>query len=119
MGRRVGGIINIKADGDLLEAKGNWTYDLGAPQREAVAGAGRVHGFKETPKPAFVEGAITDRQGLDVKRLQNIEDATVVLELANGKTIVLRDAWYAGDGQGSTEEGELNVRFESEEGEEV
>ena len=39
-------------------------------------------------------------------------DETIVLELANGKVISLNNAWFAGDGNFSTEEGELEARFE-------
>lgn len=113
MSRRVGGIIEVKVDGNVYRAKGSWTFDLGVPQREAVVGSDRVHGFKEEPKVAFVEGVITDGADVSLETLHQITGATVILQLANGKTIVFREAYYAGDGQVTTEEGEANVRFES------
>jgi len=36
----------------------------------------------------------------------------VTLQVANGKTIVLRNAWFAGEGTVQTEEGNIAVRFE-------
>jgi hypothetical protein len=33
--------------------------------------------------------------------------------------IALRDAWYAADGEGNTEEGNIKVRFEGKSGEEI
>ena len=111
--KRVGGIIEIKLDGRILDAKGDFTYNLGLPKREAVMGSDGVHGYKETPQVAFIEGIITDRDDLDLKDLLASKEVTVTLTLANGKTIVLRDAWYANEGTGNTAEGEIPFRFES------
>lgn len=117
---RVGGLIFIKVDGEVLKAKGAFTYNLGLGKREAVMDAGGgVAGYKESPQVPFIEGACTDSDELDVKSLLETKDATVTLELANGKTIVLRKAYYAADGQVGTEEGELQVRFEGFSAEEI
>ena len=40
MTRRVGGIISIKVNGEVYNAKGNFTYNLGRPMKEAVVGHG-------------------------------------------------------------------------------
>ena len=119
MANRVGGIINFKVDGALFKAKGSFTYNIGRPVRESVIGADTVHGFLERPQVAFIEGAITDDQTLNLKSLVEVNGATVTLELANGKVVVLRDAYFAGEGSGTSEEGEIAVRFESAFGEEV
>lgn len=119
MGNRVGGIIELKINGSIMAAKGNFTYNLGRTKKEAVLGADRVHGYKETPQVAFIEGEITDRDTLDLEALANTTDATVYLRLANGKLIVLRQAWYAAEGTGNTEEGNIGVRFEGMSGEEI
>lgn len=110
---RVGGILYLKIDGNQLKAKGNFTYNLGIPKRESVMGADGVHGFKETPQPAFIEGEITDHSTLDLAALLKTEEATATLELNNGKVIVLRDAFYAADGNAQTEEGNVQMRLES------
>ncbi len=116
---RVGGIIEFKANGELYSAKGNWTYNLGRPKRESVVGSDVVHGYKEMPQVPFIEGAITDRSDMDLASLLELADATVTLQLANEKIIVLRNAVFAGDGNASTEEGEIEVRFEGLSAEEV
>lgn len=116
---RVGGLISVKVNGDILYAKGNFTYNLGIPKKEGVVGADRTHGFKETPQIAYIEGEITDRQEMSLEDLQATVDATITLELANGKVIVLRNAWYASEGVGNTEEGNVECRFEAMSAEEV
>lgn len=119
MSQRKGGLISLKVNGELHFAKGNFTYNLGLPRKEAIVGADRVHGYKETPQIPFIEGEITDRQELSLEALQATTDATVTLELANGKVIVLRQAWYASEGTGNTEEGNIECRFEGMSAEEV
>ena len=82
-------------------------------------GADTIHGYKEEPKAQFIEGAITDSDELDLAGFQAITDATITLELANGKVIMLREAFYAADGDVTTGEGEIQVRFEAIDGEEI
>jgi predicted heme/steroid binding protein len=116
--RRAGQIF-IKANGYQYDAKGSFTYNLGHNKRDAIVGHDAVHGFKTLPQPPFVEGIITDSGNLDVEGVLDIEDATVTLELANGKVILLSEAWYAHEGGITTEEGEIPIRFEGIKAEEI
>ena len=109
----------MQVNGEVYDAKGSWSYNLGRPMREAILGSDTVHGYKETPQVAFIEGEITDRSSLDLARLVTMTDATVTLELANGKVIALRDAWFSGEGTGNSEEGNISVRFEGSGAEEI
>lgn len=117
--RRVGGTISLKINGELFNAKGEFTYNIGVPKKEAVVGSDQVHGFKETPQVAMIEGAITDTDEFDLEALQSLRDATATLQLANGKIIVVREAFYASDGNVGSDEGEIEFRIEGISGEEV
>lgn len=117
--QRRAGIIQLAINGELHEAKGNFTYNFGAPKREAIIGADKVHGFKETPTVPKIVGEITDRGTLDVAGLVNLEDATITLSLANGKVFVLRQAWYAGDGDVQTDEANIQLELHGVSGEEI
>ena len=119
MSNKRAGILYLKVDGEIRDAKGNFNYNLGRPKREAIVGADTVHGYKETPQVAFVEGEITDKGDLNVSQILNIEDSTITLELRNGKTIVFKEAWFAGDGNIGTEEANIAVRFEAKGAEEI
>lgn len=119
MNRRVGGILFLKVDGELFQAKGEFTYNINKVKRESVVGVDAVHGFSETPKAIYFEGAITDSDELDLQAFQTIRDATATLELANGKVIVFREAFYAADGDVTSSQGEIQVRFEAIDGEEI
>lgn len=112
MAQRRGGIIQVAVDGVVHDCKGEYSYNLGRPKREAVVGEDRIHGYFETPQVGFIEGAITDRGDLDVEALVGLTGVTVTLTLANGKVIALSDAWYAADGTGTTKEGQFELRFE-------
>lgn len=119
MSQRRAGLIQLQVNGESQDAKGSFNYNLGRPKREAIIGADAVHGFRETPQVAFIEGEITDRGTLDLAKLVTTEDATVTLTLANGKVVVLREAWWAGEGTVATEEANIAVRFEGAGAEEI
>jgi hypothetical protein len=119
MTQRRGGIIQIQVDGEVFDAKGSFSYNIGRPMREAIEGSDIIHGYKETPQVAFVEGEITDRDTLVLDDLVTFRDVTVMLTLANGKNIAIYNAWFAGEGTGNTEEGNIGVRFEGSSGEEI
>lgn len=117
--QRRAGLLQLQVNGEIQDAKGEFSYSLGTPKRTAIVGSDSVHGYKEEPQVAFIEGMITDRLTLDVAALSTITGATITLALANGKTISLRQAWYAGDATVKTGEGEIVVRWEGKSGQEI
>ncbi len=117
--QRRSGTIEVQMNGEVLEAKGGWTYNPGLFKREAIVGSRAISGFKETKLVPFIEGEITDRGALDLAKLYGADDVTVTLTLANGKVFVLRNAWWAGDGDVGTEDANIACRFEGLSGEEV
>ncbi len=117
--QRRAGLIELKVGGEIQSAKGSFSYNLGRPKRETMIGSDGVHGYKEMAQIAFIEGAITDRSDLDVAALVVARDVTVTLTIGNDKMVVLRDAWFAGEGTVSTEEAEISVRWEGANAEEI
>lgn len=118
--KRIGGTISIQVNGAVYAAKGDWSWNLGAPKRSVIKGPdNQAHGYKEEPQVAFIEGKFTDRGDMDMLALTGLVNATVTLALATGKIIVLRDAVYAAEGTGTTAESEVDARFEGASGEEV
>ena len=117
---RRGGVIFFKVDSVLRDAKGSFTYNIGAPKRDPIMNADLTPaGYKEMGQVPFIEGVVTDARDLTLSNLLNITDATITLELANGKVISQRNSWFAGEGNVTTEEGEIAVRFEGLESEET
>lgn len=120
MSQRVGGPFRLSRNGVQLKAAGDATYNLGFPKREMVMGPNGANGYKDVPQVAFIEVEITDDGSLDFKDLCTAGADTITLELANGKTVVLPDAVFAGEGTGSTADGKLTARWESQkQGEEI
>ena len=117
--QRRAGTIAVQVNGEVQDAAGEFTYNLGRPKRSAMVGADSVHGYMEEPQVAFIEGTLRDRRTLDVAKLAEITNATITLQLANGKVIVLRDAWFAGEGNVTTREALITVRFEGASAEEI
>lgn len=108
----VGGKITISVNGVRYRAKGKFKYNLGGYTQTEVLGHEGVEGFKKMPRPPMLEGVITDSGDFEVVRdLYNIENATVLLELANGKNITFQEAFYSGTGDIDTEEGEIEFKM--------
>lgn len=106
------GVKQVMIDGEVVDVKGGVSYSLGGDKQETVMGVDRRHGVKVTRIPAFCEMTLTDRGGLDVKRLAKLSDSTITIDLENGKTVMFAHASYAGDGVVTAEEGEIEARFE-------
>ena len=118
--QRRAGFIAVQIDGEIQEAQGEFEYNVGSPQRTALLGSdGKVHGYTEEAQVPFISGIVTDRQSLKVAQLTRMDGVTVSLTLANGKVIVLRDAWYAGDGNVNTAQAQVPVRFEGKSAREI
>ena len=112
MRNRRSGTMKLQANGVIYDAVGSFSYNLGNPDREALVGPDRVHGYKELPKAPMIEGEIRDASDLNLSIIQNLTDATVTIELANGKQIMLSEAWYAAEGTVQTEEANIQFKFE-------
>jgi hypothetical protein len=116
---RIAGYLSLQVNGEVYNAVGNFTYNIGSPKREMLVGPDRIHGYKEMPQVPFIEGEIRDSSEIDLATITNLKDATATLTLANGKTFVLKDAVYVADGNVQTEEANIQFRLEGTKGEEV
>jgi len=104
----VGGTVYVQIDGRQVAAKGNWTFNIGNPKQEQ-----QQHGITSMWQPSKLEGVITDVEEEDMDALTQLQGATLTLELQNGKTWVMREGSFTGDGDATTEAGEIAVTFES------
>jgi hypothetical protein len=119
-GQARGGLYRLTVDGVQQDCSGVCTYHLGAPKRTAVmSSTGRAVGYTEEGQVPYVEVDILDRADLDVSAFTLGRDVTIVVDLANGKSVVLSHAWYAGDGSVESKEGVIKSRWEGLEGNEV
>lgn len=112
MAQRRLGIRQIMIDGEVMDVKGGVEYSLGPDKLETVMGVDRSHGVKVMRQMAYVAFTITDRQGLDLKKLQALRDSTVTVDLELGKLIKFAHAAHVADGKVTAAEGEIEARFE-------
>lgn len=108
---RIAGIAYLKVDGEQIDIRGKFKYKVNTVKREVITGQDGVHGYKEMPEAPYISGDVDDMPGTRLKRLEGITDATITLELANGKTIVLNNAWWEDTSEVDTEEGSYPVKF--------
>lgn len=115
----IGGTIYVRIGGEQQWASGDWEYTLGLRKREPVMLTDRLAGYTETPRPATLKGTIIDHDELDVRALQSLTDATITLDLANGKSVVFSQATETSDGTIKANSGEISVEFTAVSAEEV
>ena len=76
-----------------------------------MPGQDGVHGRKRVPVISTVEANISDDGALSLQDL--VADATVTVELDNGKTYIYQQAWYSGLAELNTGEVQIGVKFEA------
>lgn len=108
---RVGGIIEVQKNGEILKAKGGFKVNLGRPKREEVINANGTIDYTETPQAPSIEGELTDSAGLDLDALVKGKAETITVTLATGKVFAMEDCVFAGDGDLNTEAGNIPVRW--------
>tara|TARA_Y100000310_G_scaffold344838_1_gene459889 strand:- start:10921 stop:11280 length:360 start_codon:yes stop_codon:yes gene_type:complete len=112
MSQRRAGVIQVQANGEKLDAKGNFSINMGIPVKEPIMGAGgELQGYKEVPQPGYIEGEITDSKKITISKLQNLEDATVTIRYGSGKVVMCSEAFYSHEGTFTTEEAAVPVKF--------
>lgn len=118
MGKRVAGTAYITTDGAQLALRGNLNVSLSKVERTGIAGLDRTHGYEEKPRVQFIEADITLVPELSIEDLEAITDATVVAQLANGRSYSLFEAWTKAAFELNAEQGMVRVRFEGMDGSE-
>lgn len=121
MPQPVGGRVFIKVNGEQLAVRANVTSNIGQTvNRETVTGVDSVHGFMESPIAPYLQADLTERPAFSLADLNGVSEATVTAELADGRTLILRDAWQVGELERNANEGSISsVRFEGLSGEEA
>lgn len=109
---RIGGIAFLKVDGRQYPLRGSFTVSPSPTERTGIAGQDYVHGYTEIPRVPFIEGDVSTTPEVSLETLQDVTDATVQAELANGKKYVLRNAWTKSAFEINTRDGQIRVRFE-------
>jgi uncharacterized membrane protein len=109
---RIGGVLSLRVDGIQYQARGNFQVTPGTVKRTGVAGQDRVHGYIEENIVPQIKGDVSIGKQLSLERLEQITDSTVQVQLANGRTYVLTDAWVTAAFVIDAHDGKVEVTFE-------
>lgn len=119
MGEVLGGNAFLKVDGNQFLVAGSLVSSIDDFERESKAGLSGVAGFVENPVPPFVEADIFKTVRVDLAALRAMKNVTVMVQRADGTTIVLRNAWTTKVHEVNDADGTLSVRFEGLSAEEI
>lgn len=116
---RTAGVRGLVVGGDRYDVVGEGEYNLGGDEREAVVGEAGIVGKTATTRVPFVKVMAFVPGDRSVRTMIDADGVTVILELKNGKGIVLREAWWASDGNVNASSGQVEARFEGVAAEEI
>lgn len=110
---RLAGIASVTIDGQSFSIVGEGTYVLSASTRATLKGQSGVEGYSEMPNEGKISWKGRDSSSVDIAALNDAVNATIVLSLANGKTIIGRNMWRTGDPVSvNTEDGSFSIEFD-------
>jgi len=112
----IAGVAYLTVDGVNYQLEGDLRYDVGSVTRESKVGQDTVHGFSEMPKAPSISASIRDSGGLSLAAFNGMRSVTLVLELANGKTVIGRNMWTVEAQEVETVEARFTCKWEGLQG---
>ena len=107
------GTAFVTIDGKSYSIVGEGTYKVSGETREMLKGQDGIHGYKAMPEAGKINWKGRDSAGVSIAALNASSNATVVLALANTKTIIGRNMVRTGEPiEVNSEEGTFDVVFE-------
>lgn len=110
---RLAGVVAATIDGDSWDVVSDCEYDSTTVKREGLVGQTAAAGYSEMPKFGFISFTLRDRPDQTVYSLNQKTNSTVIVQLANNKTVYAYGAFQTGEISVATEQGTFQVRFES------
>jgi hypothetical protein len=112
MANLLAGTAQITVDGNSYMLEGSAKYSPSTVKRETLMGMDGYHGVKETPVPGSISFSARDKGDLVVFNFNTMRNVTVVLQLANGKTIVGRNMASVDSQEVDSTEATFDLKFE-------
>ncbi len=108
------GFAFVTINGQSYRIAGEGAYRLSQNTRGTLSGQDGIHGYSEMPTAGKISWKGRDGSTVVVSALNDAVNATVVLQLANGKMIVARNAWRTGEPvEVSSEDATFSIEFDS------
>lgn len=114
-GRRLAGITSFTVEGSSFSVT-EFAWDPGPVERETMVSLSGVDGYRESPVAAYISGKFRDAASVNVSGFVGLTNATVVVQLANGKQVVGHNLWYVGRPGVSGADASFDFRFEGAQG---
>lgn len=112
MANLLAGTAQITVDGNSYMLEGAAKYSPSTVTRTSLVGQDGYHGVKEMPVTGSISFTARDAGNLTVYDFNRMRNATVVLQLANGKTVVGRSMACVDAQEVDTTEATFDVKFE-------
>lgn len=110
---RIAGTAYCYINTVMLPLAGTITVGTWGSEKDTKTGLSGVVGYSEMPKSSFIEVEVYVTPEVNLQAFENIRDAVVVAELANGQTWTLRGAWCVSAPEHNGADGTATLRFES------
>jgi hypothetical protein len=110
---RLAGTAYLSVDGKTYRLAGDLKYQVSGFKRETLSGQDGPHGYSELPIPGYISASVRDSSDLKLSDINAMTNVTVVAELANGKTVIARNAWTVEQQEVNTTDAVFEVRWES------
>lgn len=108
----IAGITQAIIDGVTRQLEGSAKYSPSKVKREAMIGQDGFHGWKETPVTGSISMSLRDAGDMTVADFNAMRNSTIVLVLANGKTVVGRNMGATDVQEVDTEDAKFDLKFE-------
>ncbi len=112
MANLLAGTAQITVDGNSYMLEGAAKYSPSTVTRTSLVGQDGYHGVKEMPVAGSISFTARDAGSLTVYDFNRMRNATVVLQLANGKTVVGRSLANVDAQEVNSTEATFDVKFE-------
>ena len=109
--RRLAGITAFSVNGSVFNVI-EFSWDPGTVENETLTSLSGVDGYSQKPVAPYISGKFRDAQSVNVTAFTNLSNATVVVQLANGKQIVGHNLWYTGRPGVSGADAAFEFKFE-------
>jgi hypothetical protein len=109
--RRLAGLTSFTVGGSAFNVI-EFSWDPGTVENETMTSLSGVDGYSQKPVAPYISGKFRDAQSVNVTAFTNLSNATVVVQLANGKTVTGHNLWYVGRPGVSGADAAFDFRFE-------
>ncbi len=113
---RIAGTCYIKVDGEQLELSGGVEIPMAATKKERKSSSTGVVGYAETVQEPYIKGTFYVPSDFPREKLEQSDNMTITVELANGKVYTQSESWVEGEMVMKSEEGTVDIEFSGKKG---